>query len=101
MIQYPTRQPDSTDEANHEGNPAAAAALVFLTFDSGIESTIVCESAAEWSLGLAPSMLGREPPHSASSDLKELTAAAVIGNFQVQRVLGTGVFATVDLAVSE
>jgi hypothetical protein len=99
MTQHPPSQPDSADKPNFEVNPAAADTPVSPTWHSGIESTIVTESTAEWSLGPAPSMPGTEPPPSASSDLKELATRSVIGDFQVQRILGTGAFATVYLAV--
>lgn len=72
------------------------------TLQSSTESTIVTGSVDDdaWSLGPVPSMPGApqgSPP--VRRDLRNLSTGAVIGDFQVQRVLGTGAFATVYLAL--
>lgn len=72
------------------------------TLQSSTETTIVTGSVDDddWSLGPVPSMPGDQPGSATGRpDLKNLAPGAVIGDFQVQRVLGTGAFATVYLAL--
>ncbi len=69
---------------------------------SGPESTVVTGSLKDdaWSLGPVPSLPGSQPTvPSPESDLMHLMPGSVVGDFQVQRVLGTGAFATVYLAL--
>lgn len=68
---------------------------------SSTETTVVTGSVDDddWSLGPVPSMPGSGKPAQSAEDLKALKTGTVIGDFQVQRVLGTGAFATVYLAL--
>jgi serine/threonine protein kinase len=66
------------------------------------ESTVVTGSIRDkdWSLGPVPSMPDSKTPAAGSGpDLKNLPAGAVLDDYQIQRVLGTGAFATVYLAL--
>lgn len=97
-----TNAPEPEDNRRPESAPTATEADDTPQLRSSIDVTIVTESTDEddWSLGPVPSMPGaQQPGGSESTDLKNLTTGAVIGDFQVQRVLGTGAFATVYLAM--
>ncbi|MEO2036104.1 MAG: serine/threonine-protein kinase [Planctomycetaceae bacterium] len=93
---------ESEDRRRPESDPATTDTGETPRLQSSVESTVVTGSTEddEWSLGPVPSTPGSPMPDvPESTDLKNLTAGAVIGDFQVQRVLGTGAFATVYLAM--
>jgi len=69
---------------------------------SGSGSTVATGSILDddWSLGPAPSMPDSgTPAGSCRTDFRSLAIGAVIDDYQIQRVLGTGAFATVYLAL--
>jgi len=100
MTDHPHPQTPSPEQGDgEETDLPESKAEASRRLAAGVHSTVVTGSIDDddWSLGPVPSMpdSGGSPTQT---DLKNLPAGSVLDDFQIQRVLGKGAFATVYLA---
>ncbi len=85
-----------TSEDSSAADQASAADHASITSPSALSRSSV---DAPWSLGPIPSLPAADAPAVPAVDPKNLAAGTVIDDYQIQRVLGKGAFATVYLAL--